>query len=66
MGAETDRFTRIAFAVFDGRRRLGHAAESVNGKIDVFVGDKLVITVATKDAARAAIFAALNNPRGAK
>jgi hypothetical protein len=68
MSAETYRFARVAFSIFDGQQRLGHVTESasVNGKFDVYIDDEFVDTVSTRNEARNVLFAALDGPRGAK
>jgi hypothetical protein len=58
------RFARVTFSVFDGRQRLGHAIESMVVKkgFDVYIGDRFIGTVRTREEARAALLAALNDP----
>ena len=62
-------FVRIVvFSVFDGQQRLGHVTESASAKhgFDIFIGDEFADTVSTREEARDAIFAALDDPGGAK
>jgi len=61
-------FAQVVFSVFDGQQRLGHVTESASAKnkFDVFIADAFVSTASTQVEARNTIFAALDNPRGAK
>jgi len=63
-----EAFAQVVFSVFDGQQRLGHVTESASAKhgFDIFIGDEFADTVSTREEARDAIFAALDDPGGAK